>query len=184
VLVGGLPGTGKTALSEALGDRLGFTVLNSDRVRKEIAEISPDASASAAFGAGIYTSFWTRRTYAELVRRAERLLTYGESVIVDASWTSAELRAEAAGLGAHADVIALNCHTPLADERLRTRGPSVSDADPAIAARMAETADPWPDAVMVDTSVPVEKAAEQALSAIRPAGAAHVWHRRPRMSPG
>jgi hypothetical protein len=73
VLVGGLPGTGKSALSEALGDRLGFTVINSDRIRKELADISPDVSAAAAFGTGIYTAFWTRRTYAELLKRAARL---------------------------------------------------------------------------------------------------------------
>jgi predicted kinase len=183
VLVGGLPGSGKTALSEALGDRLGFTVINSDRIRKELADISPDISAAAAFGAGIYTQSWTRRTYAELVKRAARMLSYGESVILDASWTSAQFRADAAKLAEHADVIALNCHTHLAEQRLRTRAPGVSDADPAIAARMAETADTWPDAIAVDTSGPVEKSVEDALRAIRPSGTEHVWLRRPQMSP-
>ncbi|WP_261987280.1 AAA family ATPase [Actinomadura sp. HBU206391] len=184
VLVGGLPGTGKTALSEALGDRLGFTVLNSDRVRKELAELPPETSAAAAYGAGIYNAAWTRRTYAELLRRAAQLLSYGESVIIDASWTSAPLRANAAEIADSADTIALSCHTPLADERLRSRPQGVSDADPAIAARMAESADPWPEAVMVDTSGPVEESVEHALSAIRPFGADHVWHRRPQLSPG
>ena len=183
VLVGGLPGSGKTALSEALADRLGCAVINSDRVRKELADIAPETSAAAEFGAGIYTASWTRRTYAEIMRRAARLLSYGESVIIDASWTSAELRAEAAGLAEHADVTALNCHTPLAGERLRTRAHGVSDADPAIAARMAETADPWPEATPVDTSGPVEKSVEVALRAVNPTGA-QVWHRRPQMSPG
>ena len=37
VLVGGLPGTGKSALAGALADRLGWTVLSSDRIRKELA---------------------------------------------------------------------------------------------------------------------------------------------------
>jgi predicted kinase len=183
VLVGGLPGTGKTALSEALADRLGYTVINSDRIRKELADIAPEISAAAAFGTGIYTAFWTRRTYAEIVKRAARLLSYGESVIIDASWTSAQDRAEVDGLTEHADVTALNCHTPRAGERLRTRARGVSDADPAIAARMAETADPWPEATMVDTSGPVEESVERALRAINPTGA-QVWHRRPQMSPG
>jgi uncharacterized protein len=182
VLLGGLPGTGKSALSEALADRLGCAVLNSDRVRKELAEVAPDASAAAPYGAGIYTPAWTRRAYAELLRRAARLLSYGESVILDASWTDASLRAGAAGLPA--DVVALRCHTPRAEERLRTRAAGVSDADAAIAARMAETADPWPEAVAVDTSGPVEESADLALRAVRPAGAAPIWHRRPRISPG
>ena len=37
VLIGGLPGTGKSALAGTLAGRLGFTVLNSDRIRKELA---------------------------------------------------------------------------------------------------------------------------------------------------
>jgi aminoglycoside phosphotransferase family enzyme/predicted kinase len=184
ILVGGLPGTGKSALSEALADRLGYTVLNSDRIRKEIADISLDASAAAAFGSGIYTEFWNRRTYAEMLRRAARLVAYGESVILDASWTSARFRADAAALARHAELTALNCHTHLAEERLLTRARGVSDADPAIAARMAETAAPWPDAVPIDTSGSVEESAELALRAIRPSGAAHVWYRRPQLAPG
>ncbi len=184
VLVGGLPGTGKTSLSEALGDRLGFTVLSSDRVRKELAEIAPEVSAAAPYGTGIYTAFWNRRTYSELLKRAARLLSYGESVIVDASWTSAEHRAEAVEAAGQDDLIALRCESPLAGERLGTRPHGVSDADPAIAARMAEAADPWPEAVTIDTSGPVERSTEQALRVVRPHGADQVWHRRPRMSPG
>lgn len=183
ILVGGLPGTGKSALSEALGDRLGYTVINSDRVRKELAGVAPGESAAAEYGTGIYTAFWTRRTYAEMLDRAARLLSYGESVVLDASWTDPGLREDAARLAEHADLTALNCHTPLAGERLRTRTGGVSDASPAIAARMAETAVPWPDAVPIDTSGPVEESAELALRAIRPPGADHVWQRRPQMSP-
>ncbi|MEV5704999.1 AAA family ATPase [Actinoallomurus sp. NPDC052274] len=177
ILVGGLPGTGKSALSEALGDRLGYTVLNSDRVRKELAEIAPETPASAPYGAGIYNAFWTRRTYAELLARATRLLSYGESVIVDASWTSARLRADAARAAeqAHADLIPLRCETPLADQRLRTRPRGVSDAGPAIAAQMAESASPWPEATTVDTSGPVEDSTERALRSVRPHGPDHAW---------
>ena len=185
ILVGGLPGTGKSALSEALGDRLGYTVINSDRVRKEIADVSPDVSAAAAFGTGIYTAFWTRRTYAAMLERAARLVSYGESVILDASWTDAGLRAAAAAaLGGHAVLTGLRCHTHLAEERLLARTGGVSDADPAIAARMAETAAPWPDAVAIDTSGTIDEAADRALRAIRPPGAGQIWHRRPQLAPG
>jgi aminoglycoside phosphotransferase family enzyme/predicted kinase len=185
ILVGGLPGTGKSALSEALGDRLGYTVLNSDRVRKELAEISPDTPAPAPYGTGIYNAFWTRRTYAELLARATRLLSYGESVIIDASWTSAQHRADAACTAeqARAHLIPLQCDTPLADERLRTRPRGVSDASPAIAAQMAESAAPWPEAITIDTSGPIEDSAQRALRAVRPHGPDHAWQRRSRMSP-
>jgi predicted kinase len=175
--------TGKSALSEALGDRLGFTVINGDRIRKELAGVSPEVSAAAEFGTGIYTALWTRRTYAEMIQRAARLLAYGESVILNASWTAAQLRADAATLAEHADLTALNCHTHLAEERLLTRPHGVSDADPAIAARMAETAAPWPDAIPIDTSGPVGESVEsaypalpgQALAAALPSSSTPRW---------
>ena len=50
VLAGGLPGTGKSALAGAVAGRLGFTVLNSDRIRKELAGLPAEASARAPYG--------------------------------------------------------------------------------------------------------------------------------------
>lgn len=186
VLVGGLPGTGKTTLARALGDRLGLTVLGSDRVRKELAGLAPQTPAAAPYGTGIYATEWTRRAYAELLGRAAHLLAHGESVIIDASWTSAARRAEAARVAGdtHADLVALRCATPLAAERLRARRGGGSDADAAIAGRMAETADPWPDAVTIDTSGPVEEAAGRAERAVRPRDAGTGRRPRPAMPPG
>ncbi|HEY7146766.1 MAG TPA: AAA family ATPase, partial [Streptosporangiaceae bacterium] len=92
VVVGGLPGTGKSALAGAVAGRLGFTVLNSDRIRKELAGLPAETSARAPYGSGIYTAGWTERTYRELLRRAAVLLARGESVIADASFVSAPRR--------------------------------------------------------------------------------------------
>jgi hypothetical protein len=64
VLVGGLPGTGKSALADAVAGHLGFTVLNSDWIRKELAGLPAEASARAPYGSGIYTAGWTEHTYA------------------------------------------------------------------------------------------------------------------------
>ncbi|MFE0201601.1 AAA family ATPase, partial [[Kitasatospora] papulosa] len=47
IMVGGLPGTGKSTLSAALADRLGLTLLSSDRVRKQLSGRPPDAPAGA-----------------------------------------------------------------------------------------------------------------------------------------
>ena len=92
VLIGGLPATGKSVIAGALADRLGFTVLGSDRVRKELAGVDPGAQSAAGYGGGIYAPPWTERTYRELISRAARLLAMGESVILDASWLSARQR--------------------------------------------------------------------------------------------
>jgi hypothetical protein len=53
ILVGGLPGTGKSAPAGALADRLGWTVLNSDRIRKELAGVRPEHPAPTPFQTGI-----------------------------------------------------------------------------------------------------------------------------------
>jgi uncharacterized protein len=140
VLMGGLPGTGKSALAGAVAGRLGFTVLNSDRIRKELAGLPAQASARAPYGSGIYTAGWTQRTYAELLHRAAVLLAYGESVIADASFISAQQRtaAVAAAAGVSADLVQLRCTAPreLAARRISARTGGVSDADPVHAPRM------------------------------------------------
>src|SRR6185295_8720891 len=96
ILVGGLPGTGKSTLATGLANTLGAVLLSADRVRKEIAELSLMDDAGAGYREGIYTPEHTQRTYAELLHRAGTLLAQGESVVIDASWTRAAHRVLAA----------------------------------------------------------------------------------------
>jgi predicted kinase len=157
VLIGGLPGTGKSTLADAVADSLGWAVLSSDLIRKELAGIAPLADGRAVFGTGLYTLEWTARTYAELLGRAEVLLARGESVILDASWSSAELRSAAAGLAREqgAYLVELRCAASpeLARRRLQARLPGPSDARPEIAAKLAASAAPWPTATVIDTEL-------------------------------
>lgn len=197
VLIGGLPGTGKSALAGALAGQLGFTVLSSDRIRKELAGVSPGDQSAAGYGAGIYAPGWTERTYEELLSRAARLLGLGESVIIDASWLPAAQRSAAAALAsaATADLVQLRCEAPatLAAQRMSRRRDGASDAYPAVAAQMATTRAPWPDAMAIDTSKGIVARDDpgglagplrQALEAIRPHGPEHVWRPvRPYMLP-
>lgn len=160
VLVGGLPGTGKSTVSDALAGELGMVALSSDRVRKELHGFAPQESAAAPYGQGLYSPAATERTYAELLARAARCLGQGESVVLDASWTHAAHRDAAAELarGAHAELVALRCTAPpeVIAQRLRERAGSVSDADEAIGRAVAAHADPWPQASPIPTggSVP------------------------------
>ena len=155
-LVGGLPGTGKTTVGGALADRFGAVLLSSDRLRKELAGLSPTEPAPAAYGEGLYTAERTDELYALLLRRAGELLVRGESVVLDASWTHARHREAAHELAArtHSDLVRLECRTPtdLAAARLASRGPTASDATAVIGRAMSAAADPWPDAVTVCTS--------------------------------
>jgi aminoglycoside phosphotransferase family enzyme/predicted kinase len=182
-LVGGLPGSGKSTLSGALADRLGVTLLSSDRLRKELAGIPAEQSAAAGYREGLYTPEWTNRTYAALLDRASALLSSGESVVLDATWSDAGQREAALRMAdrTHADLVALHCQVPgeMAAARLTTRTPGASDVDLDVATSMAATEPPWPEAVMVDTSGPLEAAVVQALAAIRPyaTGQAPVFRR-------
>jgi predicted kinase len=87
LLIGGPPGTGKSSLARALSEQLGFEVVRSDFVRKQLAGAAPSGSVHG-FAQGIYTSDWTEQTYAECRRRAGQLLRQGRRVIVDASFHS------------------------------------------------------------------------------------------------
>jgi aminoglycoside phosphotransferase family enzyme/predicted kinase len=205
VLIGGLPATGKSVIAGALADRLGWSVLNSDRIRKELAGVSPGQRSAAGYGSGIYAPEWTERTYGELVSRAARLLAMGESVVLDASWLSARQRdaALAVAAAASADPVQLRCVAParLTAERMSHRAGGISDADPEVAARMAAAQEPWPAAIIIDTSAdePITAAAAAgrpadgalagpvrlALEAVRPHGPDNVWRPvRPYLLPG
>jgi len=195
VLVGGPPGTGKSALAGAVADRLGCTVLSSDRIRKELAGFEPDQHVPADFGSGIYSQTWTERTYAGMVSRSVGLLALGESVVLDATWTSAQHRRSAAtaAAGVAADLVQLCCSAPpqVTARRIASRAASVSDATPAIAARLAAEQEPWPEATVIDTAgepMPADGSKSDpvrlALEAIRPHGPEHVWRPiRPYMTP-
>ncbi|MEU5460977.1 AAA family ATPase [Streptomyces althioticus] len=188
-LVGGLPGSGKSTLAGALADRLGVTLLSSDRLRKELAGIPAERSAAAGYREGIYTPEWTARTYAALLERASALLAEGESVVLDASWSDAAQRDAAVRVAGRtsADLVALHCHVPddVAVSRLDARTSGPSDADASVAAAMGAAEPPWPEAVPVDTGGSLGFAVARALDVVRPWRAAQApVFRRPYMEPG
>ena len=77
ILVGGLPGSGKSTVARAFAARIGATCLSSDPLRKELAGAAPSARLAAPVGAGIYRPALTALTYRELLLQAERLLRAG-----------------------------------------------------------------------------------------------------------
>jgi aminoglycoside phosphotransferase family enzyme/predicted kinase len=182
-IVGGLPGSGKSTLSGALADRLGVTLLSSDRLRKELAGIGPQESAAAGYGEGLYTPERTAETYAALLDRASTLLSRGESVVLDATWSDAGRREAAVHTAerAHADLVALHCRAPddVSAARLTTRAPGPSDADLDVAAAMAAAEPPWTEAVGIDTGGSLQAAVVQAMAAVHPhaTGQASVFRR-------
>jgi predicted kinase len=131
-LVGGLPGTGKSTPAGALAGRAGAVLLSSDTVRKELAGMDPLTPAAAGYGDGLYSADHTEALYAEVLRRAGMLLARGESVVLDASWTtSASHRRAAAQLAA--DCARRSGATPMPNQQETADGGSeiVATAPPA-----------------------------------------------------
>jgi aminoglycoside phosphotransferase family enzyme/predicted kinase len=154
VVVGGAPGTGKSTVAAGLGVASGAVVLRSDEVRKELAGVRWDDRRAA-----LYDEARTAATYETMLARARDALRLGESVVLDATWTSARARDGARRLAQEtaSDLLELRCDLPpdVAADRIRRRqaqGDDVSDATPAVAAALAAGADPWPEAEVVHTS--------------------------------
>ena len=164
-------------------DRLGFVTINSDRVRKELAGVDPEQSAADAFGAGLYTPEWSRRTYAEMLRRARLLLVMGESVVLDASWRHEDVRGLAVELAddVSAELAVFECTlSPEETDRRIGARVGVSDADPEVARRMRAEMTPWPGSQRVDTSCEPAQCIESVCAALGHGGRPALTRPRPR----
>ncbi|MEX2466217.1 MAG: AAA family ATPase [Gemmatimonadota bacterium] len=143
VLVGGLPGTGKTTVSEVLAEDAGFEVVSSDRVRKGLAGLSAEASGAASFGKGIYTPEWDDRTYEACLEEATQRVRQGKRVIVDASFREEARRRtflEAArDLGVRSLFFECRTAPDVVRERIEGRRGGASDADWSIYQAAAES---------------------------------------------
>ena len=169
-----------------------MTLVASDRVRKEIAHLPPTVAAVSDLDAGIYAPEWTQFVYEELLRRAAMLLRLGESVVLDATWGSQDWRdlAEEVAAECAVDLVQLRCEAPaeVADTRLRARAPlseagTVSDATPAVAARLRDAFEAWPEARCIDTTETKPRCLDRAASFVRPRDPRTVVVPRSRIEP-
>jgi hypothetical protein len=173
VLIGGPPGVGKSTLAGGLADALGWTVLRSDQVRREVTN-GWAGQGTSEWLSDLFSTSTTISTYDELIRRAQLLAEMGESVIIDATWASAALRETSLRAATNAGCAhsALRCDAPapVAEHRVARRiaaGTDISMATVAIARRIRESFDPWPDAVVINTSEPVAEALTETITSIR-----------------
>ncbi len=175
VLVGGLPGTGKSTVAAGLsetGDRP-WTLLRSDVIRKELAGLDPAQPAAAGYGAGLYQPHLRRQVYAEVLRRAEVALGLGQGVIIDATFADPDDRAAAQRVAAktRSTLVELECTASpgAAMQRLTERGrdhADPSDADEEIFRSMALEHAPWPSARPIDTAGSVSTSVAAARNAV------------------
>jgi len=172
VMVGGLPGSGKSTVANSLGERYGWVVLRSDEMRKEMAGLSSTTPAGAAVGAGIYDQRHTEATYVGMMNRAQQLLAMGESVILDATWADASHRAAMSQIvhGVDARLVELRCDVDpsIAARRISQRQPGgdASDADQAVLEHFLATFESWSTAGVVDCGDDSETAEARAATLI------------------
>ena len=163
ILVGGLPGSGKSTVSDIVGRTLAAVVLSSDQVREEMVRV-PNAT-DGGYGVGRYSPENIDVVYSEILCRAVALLSMGETVVLDASWTHATHRAAAARTAGHTSSRLASVECILADDlaaqRIRKRRGSLSEATPAIASAIRQAKDPWPEAISLPTAGDVEDVADR-----------------------
>jgi aminoglycoside phosphotransferase family enzyme/predicted kinase len=144
LLMHGLPGSGKTFISQRLLETTGAVRLRSDVERKRLAGLAPlDDTRERA--PALYDERTTARTYAELLARARIALAAGYPVILDAAYLKRAQRDAVAEMARdlRLPVVIVDCQAPLAllRERVgarRARGGDASEADVAVLERLAE----------------------------------------------
>jgi len=169
VVVGGLPGSGKSTVAEKIARHLGATYLSSDDIRDEM-RARPPHPVPEGWRSGAYAPAAIREVYAELIRRAEVALSRGCSAVVDASWSQTEHRGAIRSLGrtGHATLSELCCEVDdvIAATRLERRHDSNSDADEGVRRQMKAAFAIWPEATRIDNNGTSDAAVTRALRAI------------------
>jgi aminoglycoside phosphotransferase family enzyme/adenylate kinase family enzyme len=166
-IVGGGPGTGKTTLARGLAERVGAVVISSDEVRRELQRSGAIGGAAGVLNSGLYSDENVAAVYEEVLRRAQRHLANGRSVVLDATWRDPDHRYQARQLAAqtHSAALELQCFTPTstAVRRVCDRPVgSVSDATPEIADALAADAQEWLEAHRIETSRPLSESLDAA----------------------
>jgi uncharacterized protein len=130
----GLVGSGKSTLAKALARYLGLTIISSDKVRKLLASVPLTEHHFNEMESGIYSQEFTRLTYNTLFEEAEKILTQGDSVILDASFIKVKERNRAFNIArdTKSDFFILECRLDEVNTRRRlakrvTNNKSVSD---------------------------------------------------------
>lgn len=134
IVVCGIIATGKSTVAKKIFGATGIEMLRSDRVRKELAGMSPEEHAYEPYGKGIYSPEFSKKTYEEMMDRAKDRLSKGSSVILDATFSKKWQRqaAKEAALSEGARFLCIETVTP--DEVIKRRaeqrtesGESISD---------------------------------------------------------
>ena len=142
----GFSGSGKTAISKHLAERIGAIRLRSDVERKRLHGLPAMAGSGSGLTSGLYRTQVTEQTYEHLLCTAATILSAGFSVIVDATFLAYEQRLLFAQWAREANrpYAIIDFQAPLATlrSRLRQRRGDASEADAAVLEQQLNMAEP------------------------------------------
>jgi len=144
----GLPGSGKTFVSQSLAETVGAVRVRSDVERKRLFGVASLESSRDRVPGGIYGAAATELTYARLLAVARPMLKAGWPTLVDAAFLRRaerdRFRALAASCAAPFAILHCRADRALLHERIaarRARGDDASEADHDVLERLAPGAE-------------------------------------------
>lgn len=158
-IVCGVPGTGKSAVSNLIQDRTDCAVHRTDVIRKDL------------FEQPTYSDAENKAVYEALFERARQALENGESAVLDATFCEGQSRDRTEGLateyGAKLVIIRVTCEEGIRNKRIRERTDTASDADVEVAERISDSFEPInrPHAV-IDNSDHFDRTQQQLTSTL------------------
>ena len=133
-VVCGMPGSGKSTISEALSRVFGIKSFQSDVIRKKMHGLKPGDPLDIPFETGIYSKGSSSLTYGRLLLLALEEIEQGRSVILDATFSRQHHRSEAIRMANDIDTNIIFVECVLIEDMIRKRllkrraGYPVSDA--------------------------------------------------------
>lgn len=142
----GLSGSGKTTFSQSALETLGAVRIRSDVERKRLHDLPATARTGSGVETGLYSRNTTRSVYDRLAELADKVVTAGFPVIVDATfiarWQRAQFRALAQALDVPFIIVDYRANVATLRQRVQARahlGTDASEANLAVLERQLET---------------------------------------------
>lgn len=158
-IVGGLMGSGKSTLAKALSESIATEVISTDEIRNSLFGLS---KTMPAFNRGHYRPELRRQVYKEMFHKAQDHLDNGQSVVLDGTFLSNDLRLAAIHLGKQHGAIPVFVECECSRETVLSRiaeraesGTNFSEARSELADnQLAEREDPCPSIprICIDTT--------------------------------
>ncbi|NIM57914.1 MAG: AAA family ATPase [Candidatus Aminicenantes bacterium] len=169
IITCGLTGTGKSTIINEVAKEKRFTLLASDKIRKQLVGISPEEHRYEEFDKGIYSKELTEKTYLHIIEEGKKIIIEGKTVVLDAcfpkKWQRQKALDAAKEVNAKFLCIEFICPEEVVKDRLKKRFDSkegISDGRWEIYCAQKESfekVDDFPSNfhLIIDTSKPIEE---------------------------